>query len=213
MNEVEYIHGTWINTPYPEARYHVNEFENRTNLTLYDELIFSAKDLSAHQIIQWMTTIKSTHLDFKIAQPDADFIIGSNSIDTTGETYRININKLSRPENLRSKRFLDLTFSTLLLASLPITIWFFNNKLGLLKNISKVCLGTLTWVGFIDTNDGFKDPQLPALTPGVLSPNPESVYTDRNIQDKLNILYARDYSVITDVKIVMTSFRKLDKQS
>ncbi len=213
MNEVEYIHGTWINTPYPEARYHMNEFENRTNLTIYDELIFSAKDLSAHQIIHWMTTIKSTHLDFKIAQPDADFIIGSNSIETTGETYRININKLSRPENLRSKRFLDLTFSLLLLASLPVTIWFFHNKLGLLKNIGKVCLGKLTWVGFIDTNDGFKDPQLPALTPGVLSPNPSSVYTDRNIQDKLNILYARDYSVITDVKIVMTAFRKLDQQS
>jgi hypothetical protein len=89
----------------------------------------------------------------------------------------------------------------------------YTNKLGLLKNISKVFLGKLTWVGFIDTNDGFKDPQLPSLTPGVLSPNPTAAYTDRNIQDKLNILYARDYSVITDVQIVMTAFRKLDQQS
>jgi len=31
--------------------------------------------------------------------------------------------------------------------------------------------------------------------------------------DKLNILYARDYTVLTDVQIVLTSFRKLDQQS
>ena len=65
MNEVAYVHGTYVKDSYPEARYNVKEFEHRTNLNLYDELIFSAKDLSAHQIIHWMTTIKSTHLDFK----------------------------------------------------------------------------------------------------------------------------------------------------
>jgi hypothetical protein len=191
----------------------VKEFEHRTNLNLYDELIFSAKDLSAYQIIHWMTTIKSTHLDFKIAQPDADFIIGSNSIDTSGETYRININKLSRPENLRSKRFFDLTFSLILIATLPLSIWFFQHKIGVLKNVFKVLIGKLTWVGFIDTTDGFKDPQLPALTHGVLTPNLSVAAADRGLLDKLNILYARDYTVLTDVQIVLTSFRKLDQQS
>jgi GT2 family glycosyltransferase len=213
MNEVAYVHGTYIRDAYPEARYSVKEFEHRTNLNLYDELIFSAKDLSAYQIIHWMTTIKSTHLDFKIAQPDADFIIGSNSIDTSGETYRININKLSRPENLRSKRFFDLTFSLLLIATLPVSIWFFQHKIGVLKNIFKVLIGKLTWVGFIDTTDGFKDPQLPALTPGVLTPNLSKAAADRGLLDKLNILYARDYTVLTDVRIVLTSFRNLDQQS
>ncbi|MFM7595874.1 MAG: glycosyltransferase family 2 protein [Flavobacteriales bacterium] len=213
MNEVAYVHGTYINEAYPEARYSVKEFEHRTNLNLYDELIFSAKDLSAYQIIQWMTSIKLPHLDFKIAQPDADFIIGSNSIDTSGETYRININKLSRPETLRSKRFFDLTFSGLLLTSLPVSIWFFQNKNGLIENICKVLIGRLTWVGFIDTTDGYKDPQLPALTPGVLTPTLKNAGNDRGLLDKLNILYARDYSVFTDVQIVITSFRKLDQQS
>ena len=77
----------------------------------------------------------------------------------------------------------------------------------------KVFIGKLTWVGFIDNTDGFKDPQLPALTPGVLTPNLSSAAADRGLLDKLNILYARDYTVLTDVQIVLTSFRKLDQQS
>lgn len=213
MNEVAYIHGTWVHQPYLEARYTLNEFQHRTNFNLYDELIFSAKDLSAHQIINWMTTINSAHLDFKIAQPDADFIIGSNSIETSGETYKLNINKLSRPENLRSKRFLDLTIALVLLIFSPLIVWIYSNKRGLVQNIFKVIVGSKTWVGFIQTNTGFKDPQLPALTRGVLTPNPTLIYNEPAIHDKLNLLYARDYRILTDIRIILGSFRNLDRQS
>ncbi len=213
MNEVEYIHGTWIQQPYPEARYTLNEFEHRTNLNLYDEIIFSAKDLSAHQIIHWMTSIKSAHIDFKIAQPDADFIIGSNSIETSGETYKLNINKLSRPENLRSKRFLDITIALTLLLSSPLMVWIYRDKRGIFENIFNVIAGSKTWVGFIPTNTSYKDPQLPALTRGVLTPVPTIMYEERVIHDKLNLLYARDYSILTDIRIILGSFRKLDQQS
>jgi lipopolysaccharide/colanic/teichoic acid biosynthesis glycosyltransferase len=160
-----------------------------------------------------MTSIKSAHIDFKIAQPDADFIIGSNSIETSGETYKLNINKLSRPENLRSKRFLDITIALALLLSSPLMVWIYRDKRGIFENIFNVIVGSKTWVGFIPTNTTYKDPQLPALTRGVLTPVPTIMYEERVIHDKLNLLYARDYSILTDIRIILGSFRKLDQQS
>lgn len=213
MNEVDYVHGAWISSPYPEGRYNLAEFEHKTNFSLYDELIFSAKNLSASQIIHWMTTIKSTHLDFKIAQPDTDYIIGSNSIETSGETYQLNINNLSRPESLRSKRFFDLTVCFLFLLGLPVLIFAFKRKAGFIRNLFRVLLRKRTWVGFIPREQPFKDPQLPTILQGVLTPNPMNEASSASLSDKLNVIYARDYSVLTDVRILTVSFRKLDQES
>lgn len=213
IGEVEYIHGSWLHVPYLEARSQSDGLVDRTQFQLYDEIIFSGKDLNASQIIQWMSNIKAPHLDFKIAQPDADFIIGSNSIETTGETYRLNINNLSRPESLRSKRFLDVITCILLMVFLPIIIWIFRNKRQFLKNLSLTLYGKRTWVGFIRNKREFIDPQLPELTQGILTPQNLAFGSSPSMVDKLNIIYARDYSVITDVKIILHSMRKMDIES
>ena len=57
-NDVEYIHGTAIKESYLEARMDLSTFENGSKLGMYDEIIFSAKDLSASQIIHFMSSIK-----------------------------------------------------------------------------------------------------------------------------------------------------------
>ena len=101
-----------------------------------DELIFCAKDISARQIIQIMGDVKSEEIDFKIAQPDAQFIIGSNSIDNSGEMYVLNISTLNRPSTLRSKRLLDVIFAVIGLSLSPILTFLFNNKKQFLKNRS-----------------------------------------------------------------------------
>ena len=69
----------------------------------YNEIIFCAKSIHPSQIISCMTSIGKRNIDFKIAQPQTSFIIGSNSIDSKGDFYSMKLNSINRPGNLRSQ--------------------------------------------------------------------------------------------------------------
>jgi len=54
-----------------------------------NEVIFSAKDISANEIISIMQTIPN-QIEIKIAPSESTFIVGSNSIHTQGDLYVLN---------------------------------------------------------------------------------------------------------------------------
>lgn len=210
-NDVEYIHGAHATVPYLESKGPSTALMEEGDLKNYDEIIFSAKDLSARSIIDWMTSILHTNVDFKIAQPDTDFIIGSNSIEKPGEFYKININNLSRPENLRSKRFLDIITCLLILIFSFFLIWFYKNKRQLYRNVLAVLRSKKTWVGFFPSAKPYSDPLLPRIKAGVLHPNMQNGIEREEVKDKLNLIYARDYSFTHDIKIIASAFFSLDR--
>jgi len=114
---------------------------------------------------------------------------------------------------LRSKRFLDLTVCFLFLLGLPVLVFAFKRKVAFIRILFRVLFRKRTWVGFIPREQSFKDPQLPTILQGVLTPNPLNEASSASLSDKLNVIYARDYSVLTDVRILAVSFRKLDQES
>jgi GT2 family glycosyltransferase len=67
----------------------INQLNEIISIHRINEVIFSAKTLSSSEIIHWMTQTSGQDLEFKIAQPDTSFLIGSNSIDRAGELYLI----------------------------------------------------------------------------------------------------------------------------
>ena len=73
-----------------------------------------------------------------------------------------------------------------------------------------VLFGRKTIVGyqFISQDTALK---LPKLRPGILSPLDNSKNVNELLSDKLNLIYARDYHVKVDFKIILASFRKLDR--
>jgi hypothetical protein len=80
-----------------------------------------------------------------------------------------------------------------------------------------VAFGKKTWVGYIPTfamkEASYAIHRLPVIKPGVLSPI-DGVASDSNTAEdynNLNAIYARDYRVITDLKIIWKGFRKLGK--
>ena len=99
----------------------------------FNEVIFCAKSLHPSQIISCMTSIGKGEIDFKIAQPDTSFIIGSNSIDSKGDFYSMKINSINRPGNLRSKRLFDILLSIILLIISPLSILFYKKKWRFIK--------------------------------------------------------------------------------
>jgi len=175
-----------------------------------NEIVFCAKDTSAQTIIHWMTAIDSSKTDFKIAQPDSLSLIGSNSIETAGDLYVLNINAITKTANVRTKRTFDFVISFLLLLFSPILMWFFENKKNFFANVFLVLFGKLSIVGYYRTDTG-ESYQLPRIKPGILNPTDALTFMDETITDKLNLIYARDYSVRKDLSILLKAWKKIDR--
>jgi len=111
-----------------------------------DEVIFCAKDIPAQSIIDSMLVQNGRSVDYKIAPPESLSVIGSNSIDTSGDLYTIDINSIIKPANKRNKRLIDLAASFFLLISVPVTIFIVKNPFRFIKNIFSVGFGFKTWI-------------------------------------------------------------------
>jgi O-antigen biosynthesis protein len=174
-----------------------------------DEVIFCAKDCTANKIIHWMKALEGDHLDFKIAQPETYFLIGSNSIDTAGDLYLMQVNKIEDPKNKRLKRLFDFVSAFILICLSPAIIWVYKHKVQWFKNIFNILIGRKSVVSYqIEQSD--KGQLLPKIKYGILSPNDVYKHDDFKLVEKRNLLYAREYSWVQDLKILKTCWGKLD---
>ena len=104
---------------------------------------------------------------------------------------------------------IDFGISILLLFSLPVSIWLVKNKGGFILNIFRTMLALRTWVGYSPEMKEIKL-NLPKIKKGIVSP--ASIFKGNLPEDKLekiNLIYAKDYRVSTDLKIVAKSFNGL----
>jgi hypothetical protein len=173
-----------------------------------DEVIFCARDLSAQQIMQYMSMLQPLDVEIKIAPPESLFVIGSNSINTQGEWYTIQVNTIALPGNKRLKRLFDITSSLAVLLASPVLIWVQKKPLQFLKNAFFVVAGMRTWVGY---NSAGSTAGLPALKTGIL---PATAHIASAIDDeatiaRINFLYAKEYRVGMDVEIWWKNIRRL----
>ena len=191
---------------------HIGELSQLDQITFIhkiNEVLFCAKDVSAQQIIHWMSALGNSDIEFKIAQPDALFIIGSNSTESSGEYYSLEIHEISKSDNKRKKRTLDLLFSLFLLLTFPVSILFFKNKKNLIVNIIDCLVGKKTYVGY--NLQKTNHPLLPKLKLSILHPISNSSNSDE-LNEKINLIYARDYSVWKDIEILQKNWKELDKK-
>jgi hypothetical protein len=174
-----------------------------------EEIIFCSKDLAASQIIEWMGSNSYHDILFKIVPEESLFIIGSNNKNTPGDFYTIEINlKLSTAFEQQKKRAFDLTASIIMLLLFPVLFLFVRERLSFIKNILLVLEGKKTWVGYA-TADNIK--LLPNIKKGIVSPidaQGGKILNPVTIQ-KLNFLYAKDYSIEKDLLIVLKSIRSI----
>jgi len=112
----------------------LEQLKEITQIYKINEIIYCAKDISSQKIINTMLLL-SSEIDYKIASPDSLAIIGSDSLDSQGTLYTININSISKEANKRNKRFVDFTFAFILLLLSPVLIIFEKNKKTFIKNL------------------------------------------------------------------------------
>lgn len=178
------------------------------------EVIFCSKNLPHQVIIDKMSELQHLRIDFKIAPEDSLSIIGSNSINTSGDLYTVDINSISSTRNLRNKRFLDILTALVLLILLPINVFIVRKPAGLLSNIFKVFFARRSWVGY-NTEDPAELEKLPQIKTGIL--HPEDAFKKKRlnpeITGKLNLIYARDYNFTTDLNIIFRAYRQLGRKN
>jgi len=176
-----------------------------------DEVVFCARDIPAQQIIDRMARLGRRELQYKIAPPESLSIIGSNSIDTAGDMYVIDINSVGKPVNRRNKRVLDTGLALLFLPLLPVLMWAMKKPFGFAANVFRVLAGARTWVGYAQSAGNAQ--QLPAVREGVLDPSDALPPAQRNAltAGRLNMIYAKDYKIGNDLTIIRKAFRELGK--
>ncbi|MBV2247244.1 MAG: glycosyltransferase [Lentimicrobium sp.] len=182
------------------------------NIYKIDEVLFCAKDIPAHHIIDTMSQLSNLPIEFKIAPPESLSIIGSNSINTKSDLYVLEINSVKKVNNLRNKRLFDFSSALLLLPFSPLVMWAMKNPFGLIPNILKVMVGMRTWVGYSGSIDGNK--HLPDIRKGILNPTDalKIASIDEETARRLNMLYARDYRLSNDINIFLRAFRHLGRK-
>lgn len=193
----------------------VNAWGDRILVYNINEVIFCAKDISSQLIMDAMSSIPRPELEFKIAPAESWAVIGSNSIHTAGQLYMIDVHAINTTPNIRDKRILDLASAIIFLAMLPLFIWVQKRPLGYIANIFSVLFGLKSWVGYAHPTDEKISQRLPSIRPGVLSPLDGSNLTtaDTEAIHNLNAIYARDYRVPADLRIIWRGFRNLGRKT
>ena len=176
-----------------------------------DEVIFCAKNIKAAEIITKMLQLEKHDVDFKIAQPETSFLIGSNSIDSQGDLYVMDINRINKPANRRNKRILDFSFGLIFLVLSPVLVWIFKEKGKFMRNCVGLIIGNISLVGYAKI-DHVSNLKLPHIKRGILS---SLMMVNKGDMDadavaRLNLIYAKNHSLIMDLKIIFKNFGKLD---
>ena len=205
---IESIIGVYITKNYEEASGSNLQLNEIIQVHTINEIIYCAKDVSAKDIIEGMTKIESQDIEFKIAQPNTSYLIGSNSIDNSGDFYALNFSALSKPENIRSKRLFDFFFSIILLLLSPILLVIIKFKVKFISNLFRILSGKKSFVGYLNQSDGTKT-NLPKIKPGILEPFSISEELSIDKKEELNLLYAKQYSFIFDFEVLVRKWKLL----
>ena len=203
---IEVVYGIGIEESYPKSIGLKGQIDQVVDIHKINELIFCSKDLTSKEIIEVMTKINSIEIDFKIAPPETSYLIGSNSIDTSGDLYALNFNAISKPENLRSKRILDFTLSFGLFLVTPLLIIYFKRKSKYLKNLFEILIGRKTFVGYFTTKEA-NIKSLPIIKQGVLRP----FKVNLDAEHDSNLFYAKNYKIGLDLMIIFNNWHELDR--
>ncbi|MFN0201329.1 MAG: glycosyltransferase [Bacteroidia bacterium] len=170
-----------------------------------NELIFCNKSLPTERIINLMAELETTHIEYKIVPPDADYIVGSQFIHTARHQRQI-LPHLNKAEHRFHKRMLDLSISLLLLLLYPITFFLYKKPFSALSALFQILINQAHFVGYIQASP----PHLPKLKPAYLS----MLHRNHNAQQTVNAehldkYYAKAYTWDLDLEIVAKAWRSI----
>lgn len=176
-----------------------------------NQIIYCGEDMDSGSIINEMMIQENPQIELKIAPPESTFIIGSQSINTSGEILSIHTtNTFLKEESKNNKRFFDIFISLILLVGSPILVFIQKSVKDFLRNLFQVLIGQKTWVGFSPIDDHQSLSQ--SIKPTVLHLG--MAYKGQNkpkdFFENLNLNYAKKYDPLLDLSIIWQQRHNLD---
>jgi hypothetical protein len=151
-----------------------------------------------------MADTAALDLEYKIAQPNTSYLIGSSSIDQAGTYYNIHFDALQLPVNKRIKRLFDLSMALVLLCFSPLLIWGYKQRKRFVLNLLKVLLGRYSFVGVGRNKDAQKKGKLFLVQPFLNNDQPFELQA---------FIYTKTYALKHDLTSVWKQLRKLDNEA
>lgn len=162
-----------------------------------NQVIFSATSISSASIMESMSQLSGMEINFKIVPENSWVIIGSNSKNTPGELYTIDINfSIGEKHMRRKKRMLDIGIGLTSLALFPIMLLFKGSRKLLLSSLGLI-LGNKTMISYAG-RPGIEG--LPALKMGLFYP--AMAYKNSSLESNINLSYAKDYTPQKDMVLL-----------
>ena len=104
------------------------------------------------------------------------------------------------------KRLFDFSVAIGILVCLPLLFVISGFNLKVIKNTFMVLVGKNTWVGYVGAKEGSKV-KYPKIKPWVMS-IAETEISAEDVAHKLNLIYAKDYTVSKDVTVFVRNLKK-----
>lgn len=161
-----------------------------------DEVIFCGHDIDLGSIIELMSTLRTTGVEYKIAPSEGDYIIGSETILSPDDLYIANLDTISTDASRRIKRTFDIVASLTALVLSPILFWPQRRKGTYFGHCLAVLAGNKTWVGYTGHR-------------GVFSPSDLLPSASPELQQRLLLRYMRHYRIGTDFTILIHNWNNL----
>lgn len=176
-----------------------------------NQIIYCGEDMDSGSIINEMMIQENPQIELKIAPPESTFIIGSQSINTSGEILSIHTtNTFLKEESKNNKRFFDIFISLILILCTPLLVFIQKSSKDFLRNLFQVLIAQKTWVGFSPMDDHQSLTQ--SIKPAVL--NLGMAYKGQNkpkdFFENLNLGYAKKYDPFLDLSIIWQQRHNLD---
>ena len=181
-----------------------NQIDDIIRVHQLNELIFSAQDVGASRIIQLMADTSDQDLEYKIAQPNTSYLIGSSSIDQAGAYYDLHFDALQLPANKRLKRIFDVVLAIVLCLLSPLMIWVYSAKRRYLSNLLRILIGRYSFVGIGQGQNQFKKGKLFILKPQ---------FNNDQAFDIQAFIYTKSYRLQFDLKSVWNQLSALDQEA
>lgn len=199
-----------VNGPFKDgSRYLGNMNHLKEICEVFDvtEVIFCARDIPAETIMGWMSRMDNEQVNFKIVPRSSFYIIGSNSKNTNGELYTVDIKlNIADPALAANKRVFDSIAALVVIALFPLLGWFIKKPARAFVGLLNVIVGKLSLVGYAPAEN---INSLPTIKKGLLSPLNALHSSNPNFitPEKMNFFYAKDYTVGHDLNIVVKGWR------
>jgi len=176
-----------------------------------NQIIYCGEDMDSGSIINEMMIQENPQIELKIAPPESTFIIGSQSINTSGEILSIHTtNTFLKEESRNNKRFFDVIISLVILLLSPFLVFLQKSAKNFLRNLLQVFIGQKTWVGFspMDDHQSLSESIQPSVLHLGMSYKGQN--KPKDFFENLNLGYAKKYDPTQDISIIWQLRNKLD---